>query len=62
MVILGVIGLAMFYSAEGVVYRTLRPLVKLSKPLMRGFALLVESVFLPLVWLFRMIRGAKSGE
>lgn len=61
-VILGVIGLAMFYSAEGAVYRILRPLVKLSKPLMRGFALLVESVFLPFVWLFRMIRGGKGGD
>lgn len=49
-------------SAEGAVYRILRPLVKLSKPLMRGFALLVESVFLPFVWLFRMIRGGKGGD
>lgn len=56
-IIIGVIALAMFYSGEGIVYRVLRPLVKLSKPVMRGFALLVESVFLPIVWLVRKIRG-----
>lgn len=59
-IILGVIAIAMFYSSEGFVYRILKPFVKLSKPVMRGFALLVESVFLPILWLVRRIRGTNQ--
>lgn len=60
-VIIGVILLAMFYSAEGVTYRVMKPLVAVSKPVMRGFAGLVGAVFLPLVWGFSILREKKGG-
>jgi tellurite resistance protein TerC len=61
-VIIGVILLAMLYSAEGVIYRVMKPLVAVSKPVMRGFAGLVGAVFLPLVWGVSLVRGNKGGN
>lgn len=54
-VILAVIGLALRYSGEGIVYRLLRPGVVLAKPLMRGFAGLVNACFLPFGWFGRRL-------
>ena len=54
-VILAVIWLALLYSADGAVRRLLRPFIRLAKPLMRGFAWLVSTCFLPLVWLGRLL-------
>ena len=46
-VILMVIWLALLYSADGSVRKILDPLIRLAKPLMRGFAGLVGLIFLP---------------
>lgn len=47
-IILGVIWLALLYSADGSVKRLLRPLIRVAKPLMRAFAGLISCCFLPL--------------
>lgn len=57
-VILGVIWVALLHSASGRVRRLLRPLIRVTKPLMRAFAWAVGLCFRPLVWLAVLARNA----